>query len=166
MRPQSPLSLLILSTLEPERAPLTKYAVMIKVNHIAGAVDSPYSPGAVYHALEKLAKENMININHNMVRIADSGIGALHQILTQDPLPSSWLGQIYRIIACHICHEPKTRQEGLRRIAIEMIKNNQIGDTAQSSGDASAAAEQALISCRKYLGEAASKIISELGAIK
>lgn len=159
-----PLPLLILSTLECSPREMTRYEIMIKVNHVAELFDSPYSPGATYHAIKSLLRLELIENNHMDWRISALGRAQLYQILTSSPLPLSWLHRAYRMIAACSCVDPDVRQAALRRISVEMIKFNQYAGISPDSEHSTPALEKALKSCHLNMSSALQKSILDIAA--
>lgn len=126
MKTPSDLRILALAVLQ--RSPklcTSRYIVMTKINHIIQDILPPYSPGAIYHELKLLEKENMIEINHNKpITITAQGIQLLHYNLLESPLPDALLSRLVKILALVLLADSTKKRTGLRKIQIEMIKNS------------------------------------------
>jgi hypothetical protein len=158
----NPLRLILLATLQSRpRKKLSRYAVMIDINHIFSAIDSPYSPGAVYHEASKLKQEQMITINQSELEITASGIRWLQDQLSITPLPSSILGKAYYLIAADLVGNADIRKIALQRVEIDMIKNRQIepkNEPVRSSSN------PALNICLSNLSDALKKTVIDISA--
>ena len=126
MKTPSNLQLIALACLSrAQNKRKTLYELMIEVNHIFALADTPYSPGAFYPAIKKLSKAKMININQDGCIIEQAGITHLEASLMRHPLPDSFMGILYRLIAASILADRNLRREAVKRIDIELIKFNQ-----------------------------------------
>lgn len=128
MKNPSDLRLLALAVLQHRpKATLSRYQIMTNINHIIGYILPPYSPGAVYHELKLLEKEQMINFNQELrVTIAEHGLDYLHHSLLETPLPAPLLSRLARILAALLLSDESKKATVLRKVQIEMIKNNQL----------------------------------------
>lgn len=137
----------------------TLYEIMIEVNQIFTLVDAPYSPGAFYPAMKSLAKEKMININHNGCCIERAGLAHTEALLLSQPLPGSPMGILYRLLAANILGDAKIRSAAKKRIDIELIKFDQSTEDVSQKNRQS---NQALNIVRQQLSLCLRKILLEL----
>jgi DNA-binding PadR family transcriptional regulator len=98
---------------------------MTNINQIIQDILPPYSPGAIYYELKLLQRDGLIKINQNKsIEITAEGLDFLHSQLLEHPLPPPLLSRLVRILALLLLSDEAKRSTGLRKIQIEMIKNN------------------------------------------
>ena len=160
MKATSNLQLIALAYLsQTQGKSITLYELMIEINHVFAATDTPYSPGAFYPAMKGLAKENMISINQSNCRAEPPGLAHIRDILLNQPLPVSPMGILYRLIAANILSDNQTKAAALKRIDIELIKFNQ---TQEDRDQQTRHPELALNTMRQELSRCVRRILLEL----
>lgn len=122
----SDLAVLILAELQtPEAQEQTRYQIMTKINQKIHPLLSPYSPGAMYHELNKLAAANLIKFDQNKVSISRNGIEALHTHLFNAELPTPLCRLLVLVLAVLQLNDSNIRSKMKKRLLLYMIKNNQ-----------------------------------------
>ena len=160
----NPLRAILLATLQARPIEATsRYELMTISNQIFGAIDSPYSPGAIYHEAKKLLEAKMITINHESLHIAPLGADWLSALLSSEDLPGSITGRVYYLIVADLCGQPRLRQEALKRIEIEMIKIDHLTPRSEPS---KTGINRALNTCLSHLAPAIQKSVIDIGAYK
>lgn len=158
----NPLRVILLATLQSKSTEsVSRYSVMIEINHIFGTMDSPYSPGAVYHETKKLLSERLIKFDQKDMQITSLGVQWLYTQLSSAALPSSILGKVYYLIAADLVKEAEIQTRALRRIEIEMIKNNH---NRPSNEHTPSLTNRALTTCLIHLSAALRKSVIDLSA--
>lgn len=157
MKPMHTLRLLALSNLQQQPTQnLTRYDLMTKINHAYSLLDSPYSPGAVYHEIKKLSSEKLIKIDPSGAQILPAGLQAFHTEITQGVLPKALTPLLARCFAIHSVAEARIREIGLKRLSIELINNNHISTDFEHGSDSS---YLPIDFWRQFIGESSKKLI-------
>jgi hypothetical protein len=157
----SPLQILLLAVLDQSRVPITRYVAMSKLNHVYSEIRTPYSPGAVYHALGQLLGLKLITASSSGITLDATGRSELYSILLTTPLPLNPLGILEILMALQLTSDAKVRATGMQRIQVELIKNNHIQSSSQSGKPN---IELALTSWRSAINRALGQMILDLGA--
>ncbi len=136
MKPYSNLRLLLLAHLQmkTELRIDTRYQLMTITNQVMEILDTPYSPGAVYHETRKLQHEKLIEINQSFV-ITTLGEQSLHNELTQSPSPEGLVPLLVRCYVIAILTNTDTKKIAAKKLAIKMIDFNHVdkqNDSKQS----------------------------------
>lgn len=136
MKQFNPLRLLILAYLQSlADSSASRYEVMTNINLLFGQIDAPYSPGAFYHETKKLAIDEMIEFNQDVISITPHGASWLKEQLTSAPLPGSIVGRIYFLSAAALLRDPDARRTAFKRMEIDMINfNHNAVNSGQSMG--------------------------------
>ena len=129
MQKFNPLRVLLLAYLQSvDNDGSTRYEAMININHVFSEIDTPYSPGAFYHEVKKLAAAGMINNDQEKITIAQPGLSWLSEQMSSSPLPASITGKIYYLCAASLLRDSESKLQAIRRIEINMININHISD--------------------------------------
>jgi DNA-binding PadR family transcriptional regulator len=162
MQKFNPLRVLLLAYLQSvDSDGSTRYEAMININQIFSEIDTPYSPGAFYHEVKKLAMDSLIEISHDRIAITQAGLSWLREQITLSPLPASITGKIYYLCAASLLRDQSERTQALKRVEIQMINNNHIN--ANSDREAGAISLATGI-WRSQLNSAIKRSILELSA--
>lgn len=138
----------------------TPYEIMTEVNQVFSAIDTPYSPGAFYPALKRLSDKKMININQSGCLIEHLGITSIETDLLHHPLPGSFLGILYKLMAANIQASQELQNKAIHRIEIELIKFDHNSARYDSNNGAT---KSMLKMTRQQIAICLRRISSELG---
>jgi len=163
MPPIDRLHILLLSALDGQKEPVTRYEAMNIVNKAASQIDKPYSPGAVYHAIKRLGAEKMINFNQEMISISPEGAQALESHLLHTPIPESTAALLYIVFSTCLLTNKTLQKKSLSRLQVELIKFNQYNESASVFDSKLSALNLATNICRKHISVALKKIVLDLG---
>ena len=134
MKTLTPQQVLLLTIIQSgPKEGLTRYDIMIKFNQIISPVDHPYSPGALYPAINKLKTMNLIDSNHDTFKVTNSGEREIEAALLREPLPDSIFGIVTLVLAIGLSPHLQIKTEALKRIEINLIKNNHISSSGDST---------------------------------
>lgn len=126
----------------------TQYELMIDINHITELIDAPYSPGTIYPSLKALSQTKMININQGGCLIESAGYELLENALLTQPLPTSLIGNLHRLLLANILPDKAVKAAAVKRIDIELIKFNH---NHQEKGQLSGANPLLPVSARQHI---------------
>ena len=162
MQKFNPLRVLLLAYLQSvDNDGSTRYEAMININHVFSEIDTPYSPGAFYHEVKKLAAAGMINNHQERITIAQPGLSWLSEQMSSSPLPASITGKIYYLCAASLLRDSESKLQAIRRIEINMININHISDKMNQDFGALMSATNSWIS---QLNLAIKRFTSDLSA--
>lgn len=162
MQKFNPLRVLLLAYLQSvDNDGSIRYEAMININHVFSEIDTPYSPGAFYHEVKKLAAAGMINNHQERITIAQPGLSWLSEQMSSSPLPASITGKIYYLCAASLLRDSESKLQAIRRIEINMININHISDKISQDFGALMSATNSWIS---QLNLAIKRFTSDLSA--
>ena len=159
-----PLSSLILAILAGRKKPITRYEVMTIVNQATTFVSHPYSPGAVYHQIKQLEAAKMIKFNQKSPEVTPSGRIEIRQRLLSASRPGSIFETVAHLLCLSLVNDSDIRKEGMQRLRVEMIKNNQFEEDSDSFDHDMSAFYSAMKDCRSELNKAIGRSILNIGA--
>lgn len=161
MRELTQLHTWILSSLSGQNNPVTRYEIMQTLNYAAAFVDTPYSPGATYHAIKQLLQRGLIKINQDKISISPLGKEALLAELTNSNPFQSVSKNLARILQIQVVRDAPLRAKAMKKIQVEMINFSQkTTEVGHLSGDD----VKAINICRSEMSKALQRIVSELSA--